>query len=151
MPQFVDCYFLVESRKPEIILHFLDNFLPENSESTDEYGIPIYSDSPNIIFNNASVLLKYLFEHNDIKYSIYWKNQIPDVPIQHGMVFHTDDGNMIVGISVIGNDPLQDQVLKIYDSLGEFLGSKIGCLTVEEAPPHNSKEFIEFAKERFQP
>lgn len=151
MPQLVDCYFLVENRNPETILRFLNMFLPENRESAVEYGIPMYSDQPDFVFSDVSLLLEYLFEQKDLVYSIYWSNRIPDEPIRHGMVFHTDDGKMILGVSIIGNNPEEKHVLKYYKAIRTFLNAKTGCLTVEEAPPWNSPEFSKFAKERFQP
>jgi hypothetical protein len=151
MPQLIDCYFLVENRYPKTIMHFIGEFLPQSEESADEYEVPIYYDNPDFIFQDASSLLEYLFEHKDVEYSIYWRNKIPNAIIQHGMVFYTNDGNMILGASIIGKDPLEEEALRQYNLLGEFLDSKIGCITVEEAPPYNSNEFIEFAKGRLQP
>lgn len=151
MPQYTDCYFLVENRERSIVESFIARFLPFNKQAAEDYPIPLYADNPKMIFKDLNDILLYLEKHTDLDYSIYWKNCDEKSLIKHFMVFYTDDGKIIFGISTIGSDPAEKKVVLLFNQILDFLLSKVGCITVEEPPPFNSLEFIKFSKDRYIP
>lgn len=151
MPQYIDSYFLVESRNSASIKNFINAFLPLSKLSTDDYPVPWFSKSPSIIFKEVEELIDYLEQNVNLEYSIYWENLDIKSIIQYFMVFYTDDGKMIFGVSVVGNNPQEMNSIILFKKIKKFLNSNICCMTVEEVPPTNSKEFLEFSKKRFVP
>jgi len=151
MAQYIDCYFLIDGRNSDLVKIFLKKYLPVNKESAEDYPIPLFSDHPVKIFDSVNDLLMYLENNKDCKYSIYWHTDKKKSDIEHVMVFYTDDGKMIFGTSISGNNPMEINNLKIFRDIRSFLNSEIGCMTVEEPPPFNSSEFVEFAKNRYSP
>lgn len=143
MPEYIDCYCLVKSRSQEIVERFLERFIPNRQESADDYM------SNGTVFTDAEDLLKHLQENIKESNSVYWRTTDEESEVQHAMAFYTDDGSMILGLSFIGNNRYDERAKKILNSMCSFLSSEIACLTVEEPPPTNSLEFIDFCKKRF--
>ena len=73
---FADCYVLTDKRTESFVRDFLDHFVPERRESTDEYEMPEDSDNPVEIFKNAREAVKFLVENKSVKHSLYWANPI---------------------------------------------------------------------------
>lgn len=144
MTEYIDCYWLVDSRKSSLCHDFLNKFLPTREESAEDYPVPIFSDSPTHTFTDVNKLLDYLEKNESEDYSIYWNNLEETSVYKHAMVFHTDDGKMILGISLEGNSLHDKSTIGHFKELGEFLGGSIGCMKIDEVPPSNSQEFIEF-------
>lgn len=151
MAQYVDCYYLIDSRKYEIGINFLDNFLSIRKESSVDYPVPIYDDNPKHIFSCYKELMRFLDENPEEEYSIYWRSLEDENIIKHGMIFYTNDNRMILGVSVEGREINEGIVIETYYKVKKFLESKVSCITVEEMPPMNSFEFREFSKQRFNP
>jgi hypothetical protein len=147
MPQYIDCYFLINSRKSIFVEAFLNKFIPIRTASAEDYPVPEYTNNPARLFLNTTDLILYLEEKSTYSYSIYWRNEDQLSDIKHGMVFYTTDGMMIFGVSIEEYDPNND----IYKAIKTFTGSTMGCMTVEEAPPDNYIEFNEFCHNRKSP
>jgi hypothetical protein len=150
MPQYIDQYFLVDNRSPASVKRFLQFYLPNHVEAAEDYLIPACSSDPEMLVNNADDVLLRL-ENNDADHGIYWRNLDPRSRIKHFMVFHTNDGKMIFGVSIEGNDPENSKSVSLFTELKSFLNADIGCITVEEPPPVNAVEFTEFSKNRYVP
>lgn len=152
MPQYIDAYFLIPSRSPLLVRRFLDKFLPQRERSAEDYHFPsVDPKEGDITFPDAFDAIAYMEERPDIAHAIYWSNTNPEDPIHHGMVFLTDDGKMILGVSIPGDDPEYEYAIAIYREIKSFTGAELACMTVEEPPPDNEAEFRVFCKERFQP
>lgn len=146
MPQYVDCYFLIDQREREIVNGFLNDIFPLRSVTTDDFVV-----ANGTVIQDVSVLMKYLESNLSEEQSIYWENKNESSPYKHAMVFYTDDGKMIFGVTLIGKSPEKEQVIKDFLKIKSYLGTQVACMTVEEAPPYNSVEFIDFCKERYVP
>lgn len=151
MSQYIDSYYLIENRKKSLIEKFINKYLLDYKESSEDYPIPLYSDIPDKTFLNLKDILDYLEENVKCEYSIYLENIAKNTIIKHFMVFFTDDSKMIFGISINGKEPNDTISINLFKELSVFLNSEIGCITVEEVPPANSNEFIEFCKKRYNP
>jgi len=86
MPEYADIYVISQKRDGNTISEFLDLFLPIRVESTDEYGIPQYSDSPEVVFNTAEQLIEFCCVNKLEEHAIYWRALEGKKP-EHGMVF----------------------------------------------------------------
>ena len=148
MPQYIDSYYLVSNRKPELIIQVLDIYLPKRLESAIDYPVPLYTDKPEVVFDDVSKLLAYLAEDSLQEYTIYWRSIDPTSLVKHFMVFYTNDKKMIFGISIRGNDPTSSESLSIFNEVKKLLKAEVSCITVEEPPPCNSEEFTNFANNR---
>jgi hypothetical protein len=131
MPEYADIYVISEKRNFTTVINFLDQFLPEREESADEYELPQYSDSPDLIFSRANDLIEYCSNNESAENSIYWRALKQKKP-EHGMVFFLRDGNVIFGLSTDASDIEFARQLLI--DLKKNLGSKLGYIT-HEAPP----------------
>lgn len=151
MPQYIDCYFLIDNRNTDLVNTFLKKYLPINKESASEYSVPLFSDNPTNFFSDINDVLMYLEHDGNCEYSIYWHSIESNSVIKHAMVHYTDDGKMIFGISITGNDPMDYKIVPLFHEIKNSFKSHLGCITVEEPPPSNSIEFIEFAQNRYIP
>ena len=151
MPIYTDSYYLVDNRSKSFIFRFIDEYIPNAIETSDEYPVPWFAESPVNIFFNIDDILKYLENNLHSEYAIYWRNPKEDLDIKHFMIFFTDDGKMIFGVSINGEEPNTAVSINVFKELSGFLNTKTGCITVEEPPPTNSIEFIEFCSNRFIP
>lgn len=151
MQEYIDCYWLVDTRNIKKGEYFLDYYLPSRIESSDDYPIPQFSDVPDIIFTSISDILNYLNSHPMEEYILYWRNLDTTNFIRHGMLFFTDDKKMIFGISVEAPSPQDKKVQDKFLEIMTFLKASIGCITIEEVAPTNSFEFINFCKSRYSP
>ena len=149
MPQLVDCYFLIESREKRKIELFLERFIPDREELAADYPIPYLSDSPTAIIHSIEELIEFLASDSTSEYAIYWQNRIVESKLQNGMLFYTNDACLILGISLKAISKQDVEVMRICNEVKSFLQCQYACITVEEPPPLNSEEFIEFAKHRY--
>lgn len=152
MPQYIDSYYLTESRDLSLVNKFLNNFLPKNREISIDYPLPQFgNDKYDTIFDNVKDLLIYLEQNLLVDYIIYWENLIDNSKIRQITVQYTDDGKMIFGVSILGREVDSEESISVFKEVKKYLNLHIGCITGEEPPPSNSIEFIEFCKNRFIP
>lgn len=150
MPIYTDCYCLVKSRNKKLVIDFLNYFLPNRNASTEE--VIIMLDGKELIFcNQQEKLIRFLEEEQTIDVNLYWNNLDLNSSFNHAMVFYTNDGNMIFGISTSNNNPKSKKCKEVYEKLKKFTNAQLGCITVEEVAPCNSLEFKKFCKERYTP
>lgn len=146
MGYLADIYLIQKSRSKSKGIDFLDAFLPSREESSDEYLIPQYSDTPIEAFDNADDLMTYLESNPEYSQSIYWRNTDENNPNKHGMIFYTEDGNMIFGISRISDmseESNTDNEDACLQEMKEFFNSEIGYIHYESPPVNSYVEFIE--------
>jgi hypothetical protein len=151
MPQYIDSYYLVENRKPKIIYNFIKKFSEKFSENTNEYYITDFINTTNnIVFYSTEDLFKFLEQNPNYEYSVYWNNEVESVIKQFNVHF-TNDGNMILGIAIEGNEPNSINSVRLFNEIKNYLNSKIACITIEESPPISTIDFINFCNERYKP
>ena len=138
---YSDIYVLVDNRDIKFIQDFIEHFIPDNREMADEYEIPQYSDSPDFLFTKAIELMRYCEKHEEVSHAIYWFNNLDEDP-KDAMVFYTDDGKMILGLSIEDESREQEWLVK----LKSFSKSDQGCILYENPPPESSKEFLKLTK-----
>ncbi|MDJ1467618.1 hypothetical protein QNI16_36280 [Cytophagaceae bacterium YF14B1] len=151
MPQYIDSYYLVDSRQSKLIYDFFERFSFVKSEMSDEYPIPQYSDDPEKVFYLDSELLLYLENNDASDYIIYWGNLDETSEIKQFTLQYTNDGKMIFGVSIFGNEPGSVESILLFKKVKNYLNSQTACITVEEPPPISTLEFINFCKKRYIP
>lgn len=148
MSQLTDCYYLVDNRTTAYICNFVNSYMSQNEETTDEYPFPIYTHEVEITFSDLNQLMGHLEKNETSIYSIYWRNSDKISLIRFCMAFYTDDGKVILGVSLKGQYRENEKITPVFNEIRNYLNTDICCITNEEAPPSNSKEFIDFCKER---
>ncbi|MDX1447173.1 hypothetical protein [Lishizhenia sp.] len=145
MGHLADIYVIKKSRSKQLGIDFLNQFLPLNSESADEYSIPQYSVSPVQNFDKAHDLMTYLESNNQYAQSIYWQNLNKQDRNKHGMIFYTEDGCMIFGISrYVDSRKDEKEFLK---GMKYFFHAEMGYIDHENPPVDSYEEFIERVKQ----
>ncbi|MDR4894663.1 MULTISPECIES: hypothetical protein [unclassified Chryseobacterium] len=152
MPQYIDSYYLVYNRKLDVVNDFFKKYFPAGGkELAADYPFPEFSDYPDVTFYSAKELLLHLEKMPNFEYTIYFQNNNQLSEIKQITLQYTDDGNIIFGISIIGDDLSTASSIQIFKQVKKYLHSDIACITMEEPPPINSDEFIIFCNERFIP
>ena len=136
-----DIYVLCDSRSHEKIVKFLEKFLPNNIEDADMYYIPYLSENPEISFEKLNEFMQYMENATDKPNAIYWRNSQKEGDPRFAMVFYTDDGKMILGLSLNESDREEEVLEKIQ----RFVNSNYGYITFGDIPPTNSDAFIKKA------
>ncbi|WP_223605966.1 hypothetical protein [Chryseobacterium sp. OSA05B] len=151
MLQYIDSYYLVNARDSGLVYKFLDDFLPQNEELYADYPIPQYGNEEEKIFDNLKDLLIYLDQNPDVEYIMYWQNLADTSELKQFTLQYTDDGKMIFGASIYGNEVDSRESLLMYYSMKRYLKPDYACITGEEPPPGNSEAFIRFCENRYVP
>lgn len=152
MPQYIDSYYLVESRKLEVLCNFFAKYFPlGGKELATDYPFPQFSNHPEKVYYSVKELLLHLENNPDFEYTIYFENKERSSEIKQITLQYTDDGKMIFGLSMYGNDPSSIKSIQLFKEIKSYLNSKMACVTIEEPPPINSNEFSSFCNERFVP
>ncbi len=145
MGYFADIYVIQKSRSKAKGIDFLNSFLPLRKESADDYLIPQYSDNPTEEFDNADDLMTYLESNPECSQSIYWRNTDENNPNKHGMIFYTEDRNMIFGISrsadITGNLNTNNED-ECLDKMKSYFNTELGYIHYESPPVGTLNEFI---------
>lgn len=151
MPQYIDLYYLVNSRESEVVCDFFKDYSFVKRELADDYPIPQYSDNPIKVFYSDEELLLYLEKDYNCEYLIYWENAEENSDIKQFTLQYTDDGKVIFGVSIVGTVIDSIEVVELFKHIKDYLNSKEACITMEEPPAVNSFEFIDFCNERYKP
>ncbi|MBW8686970.1 hypothetical protein [Chitinophaga rhizophila] len=147
MPELIDQYFLVDRRDAEFIRLFLDKYVPDRGPVTDYYLIVNEDGEEKIDVKNIDDVLSFYEHHVNCDYDIYLENLNRNCSITHAIITYTDDAKAILGVSVIGTFADLTESLAIFNEIKVFVKSTVACMTLEEPPPNNSIEFIEFARD----
>jgi hypothetical protein len=150
MAEKIDCYFLIESRSKDVIFEFIDKYSIVREGLADEYPFPDLSDEPSMVFISDEDLMAFLEIHECDDYSVYWHNKNDHSKIEMLHVHYTNDGKMILGLGIY-DEPESLSVISWFKEIQLYLKSSSACMTSAEFPPLNSKEFVEFCKQRFMP
>jgi len=143
VPGFLDCYVLAPSRTARSAEDFLDNFLPERTQSFDSMdpaevlGIPLISTLRDVLL--------FLEDHPALEYRMYWRNTQDAEPYHAHLSFNTD-GTLILGLSVCDNHK-PDVAEQFLRQLESFAGTGRGVLAWETPPPGNEDAFRALSKE----
>jgi len=151
MAQYIDCYWLINSREKKVIEEYLNEFLPKRNQAFDEQFLTL-NNGKDLVFTSSIKLMDYMEKKPNLDCSIYWNNLDQSSIFCHAMVFYTQDNKMIFGMSVLGRYPNESKVVKSYFEINDFLKAEYGCMTSEEPPEYGEEgEFIDFCKSRFTP
>ena len=143
MAYYADIYVIKKNRSKKDGLKFLNYFLPNRKESSDEYLIPQFSKKTIQTFHRAEDLMDFLELHKNYAQAIYWSNSDNKNPNAHGMLFYTEDGCMIFGISRDMNEIKSNRKPeKCLEEMQEFLETNIGYITYETPPEDTYEEFL---------
>jgi len=151
MPELIDQYFLVDTRDSKFVTRFLDKYVPKRVPVWDYYLIETENGEEEIDSKNMDFVLSFYENHVNGVNNFYIKNLDEKSLIAYAILTYTDDARMILGVSVLGTfDDVDDmrENIKIFKDIKAFASSTVACMTLEEPPPSNSLEFIEFAKQR---
>lgn len=151
MPQYIESYYLVNNRKSKVILNFIENYSIVKKKLADEYIISQNSNFAKKSIFSDKELLAFLEANSNYDYDVYWENENNESVIKQLSVHFTDDGKMIIGVAIAGNDLNSEDSVKLFKEVKNYLKSAIGCITSEEPPPTNSIAFADFCNERFIP
>ncbi|WP_040252236.1 hypothetical protein [Psychroserpens mesophilus] len=149
MSYYADIYVFKETRSKNLVNDFLNHFIPLREESADEYQIPQYSDNPTREFKNANEIMTFLESNNEYSQSIYWKNTDENSRNKHGMVFYTNDGFLIFGISRnadMSGNLLTDNEDDCLKQMKEFFKTEFGYIDYENPPVNSKTEFMKIVK-----
>lgn len=145
MGYLTDIYVIKKTRSKKLADDFLNHFLPNRTESADEYLIPEYSDNPTHKFDTADKLMSFLEINKNYSNRVYWRNTDEKNLNKHGMIFYNQDGTMIFGISrdadMSGNlnTENEDQCL---NEMKKYFDTNLGYIDYENPPANSYKEFV---------
>lgn len=143
MSYYADIYVIKKDRSKRNGLEFLDRFLPNRKESTDEYLIPQFSEKPIKVFEKAEKLMEFLELETSYTQAIYWSNLESESPNAHGMLFYTKDGCIIYGISRDANEIEAYRTAETcLKEMQVFLQTDKGYITYECPPEDTYEEFL---------
>lgn len=133
-----DCYVLTPRRAAEIVVQFLEHFMPDRRPLFDAkdphevLGVPKDSTDEEIFM--------FLESNPTRAYSMYWSNRRDGSPY-HAIVSFTEDGCLILGLSPSYDDEeaLARQALM---QLKKFSASSLGYVSVEEPPAISREAFL---------
>lgn len=151
MPQYIDSYYLVDSRESNIIYNFIEKFCKKIVETTDDYPLPQFAETHEMVYHSVKELISYLESNPTIDYVIYWRNEDKKSQVEQFTLQYTNDGKMILGVSIAGREPSSKKSVQLFKNIKNYLNSQEACICVEEPPPINSIEFIDFCNERYMP
>jgi hypothetical protein len=144
MPEYSDIYVITEKRDRATVERFLRHFLPQRTESAEEYEIPQYSTTPEKVFKTDHELIEYCENNKEIEHSIYWQATGGKKP-EHGMVFYLKDGYAIYGLSTDAENVVFAK--NLLEELKEFINSNHGYIAHEASPDvNNYSDFLEQEK-----
>ncbi|KAF0805880.1 hypothetical protein A6D6_01936 [Alcanivorax xiamenensis] len=142
MPEYSDIYVISDKRDEKTVEDFLNCFLPDREESADEYEIPQFSESPDVVYSKALELVKYCSANQRAEYAAYWRAVNQGKP-EHAMVFYLKDGHVIYGLSTdAGDEAFANGLLA---ELKAFLGAEFGYIGHEASP--DAADLPEFMRE----
>ncbi len=139
----IDLYVLTSERSTAVAKQFINNWLVDFNESASEYEFPQYSVKPTVIFSSVVELIEKLIANPNEPHSIYWSNPKQET-LRSGMLFFTNDGAMIAGVTLAEDDVLE--IAHYLQELGKTVGGQFGYTTFEEPPPETIGEFIDKVK-----
>jgi hypothetical protein len=151
MPQFIESYYLVDKRAGKLIFDFIRFHSIVKKPLADEYPVPQYSIFEDKIFKSDDELLTFLEANPTCAYNIYWENEVKESLIKQFSAHFTDDGKMILGVAVVGNNLDSEDSVRLFKKIKKHLNPSFACITSEEPPPSNSIEFADFCNRRFIP
>lgn len=133
-PASIDAYVLCPSRDAGAIERFLRTWAGDLDEVADRYELPQYSDAPRAVYRRARDLIGALVADPGEAHAIYWRNP-GGGEVRRAMLYFTDDGGLIAGLSVQGDGAAT------LGALGKSVGAAVGYLTSEDPPAGTVEDF----------
>jgi len=143
----VDIYWWIDSRNRNYLDNIMDRYVPERIQEVQDFWFPLNSDLPSQIFYSYEELMLYLERTND-EYSIYLKNTDKTSIIKSLMLFYTTENACVLGVSIDVNSVESGVVKTFFCEVKNELGVEYGFITVEEYPPNNKIEFLNYCSTR---
>ena len=107
---------------------------------SEDYSVPRFSEDPERVFQTEREILRYLEEHPQEPYGLYFNDADPGSARQ-AMVFYTVDGMTIFGLA----DDSPDHMARLHE-LAAFIGAEHSLSGWEQPPPDSSSEFVELCR-----
>ncbi|NLK46944.1 MAG: hypothetical protein GX297_09895 [Treponema sp.] len=136
----VEVYFLINDRRTETILTFVNQMLSSPKSISEEFSFPLYDDIPEKVFDSLRDLLDFLETRENAMYSLYWEDE-KGVDPRQVMAFYTEDGKVILGIVVD-----ETKGFTWLEKLSKTFPIQFGLVTVESALPDQSSDFVDLCR-----
>jgi hypothetical protein len=137
-----DVYALASGRTRDTVERFTHEWLRGFRPAADDYELPRYATDPIAVYDSAEELIDVLLERPAEPHGIYWENT-GEGSVATAMLFFTTDGQIIVGLTVSGD---QNTALQYLDRLAKTVDARLGYITGEEPPPDTAAEFADLAR-----
>lgn len=141
MPVYQDIYILSKERTYKTFTQFISRIIPYYEPSFELYDP---KEIHGIDFDDLNGFYKIMCQNPFYKYAAYLRN-LNDTTVKHGMIFFTDEGNIIFGVSInYVNDEkeLEKNGLFWIDKMKQIAKAAHGYYTVEQPPEFKESEFI---------
>lgn len=135
-----EVYVLCKARTEMLAAQFLDKFLPHRVALQEDYPFPELVDKPEVIYSDASQVMRRLVATPEQTYSFYWRHEW-DGHRQQAMLFYTSDGGMIAGLANFTCSPVD-----LLQELAKSVEGKYGLVTCNSCPPECAREFVQVCR-----
>lgn len=144
MTMYADIYLIKKSRSFDLAIDFLNHFVPNRKESSDEYTIPQYDDKPKFEFDSVKEIMLFLEKNIFYYQGIYWQNIEDSNLNKHAMIFYLEDGYTVFGISIEAKENGEKKnEEKCLQEMVNFFNSKEAYITYEDLP---GTSYLDFKK-----
>ena len=133
----IDVYVLAPERSAAVVQRFRAAWLGGFEPAAEEYEVPQYADEPEAVFATPEEAIEWLLARPDEPHALYWHGPRGG-EVANGMLFFTEDGGLIAGLSVREEGPALAGRLR---SLADSVGAGYGYVVFEAAPPATAEEF----------
>jgi hypothetical protein len=144
--EIIEIYVLCKERTKKLVLEFLESVLPNRKEVAENYPYPEYADEYEHIYEDFETLLEALEINTRETYSLYW-DSANHGEVRSAMVFFTEDGYMIAGITVADDTERRKNWL---NKLSRIVDGEYGYVSFDTPPPLTSREFIDYCEKSDQ-
>jgi hypothetical protein len=125
----IEVYVLCGDRSLSTARRFLEQFAPKRSSAAADFPFPQYSDHALRTYSDPDELIEILESRAHQPYSFYWNGE-GESAVRQVMLFFTEDGGMIAGVSG-PIEAVEDALVEI----SEVVGGRYGYITNEAPPP----------------
>ena len=137
MPAYADIYVLSSDRTVACAVRFLDRFLPRRAQTADEFEIPQYAETPDVVHPNALPVMERCCREHSLPYNLYWRALDGRKP-GYAMILYLVDGTVVYGLSTEEDDGAL--ALRLLQEIQAFLSSSEGFIGHEATPSFDTAE-----------
>ncbi|VTS07682.1 hypothetical protein [Tuwongella immobilis] len=135
----IDVYVLSSQRDMETVAVFANKYLGGLVEAAENYPVPQYADAHHVVYNDIISFVKAAIRNPTLRYSLYFRNPVPDTHIHTAMLFFTQDGHLVAGLRLVNG---QDHVGFYLNQIADCVNGECGYATVEAPPPLSREGFL---------